>query len=129
MLLWSFRQKSQPQGERGGGEWDGDGGKFTCEQWPKEIFLTFNMFPLVTNPNNSKNPKKIHKNPKVSKRSNNSKISENIVVKEKKAFILDFHLRRLVFDQSYSVHPVSESRESTLSMTNGGGRTNGNPCV
>ena len=45
--------------------------------------------------------------------------------KEKNAILLVWHLGRLVFDQSSPVHPISESRWGSRSVTDGGRRTNG----
>ena len=50
---------------------------------------------------------------------------------KKKLYRLSFflHLRRLVFDQSSQVHPVSESSGGSMSVTYGGRTKHGNPCV
>ena len=48
LIKYCFGPSGKKDNSKGrGGEWDGDGGKFTFVQWPKDIIFIFNKFPTL----------------------------------------------------------------------------------
>ena len=83
---------------------------------------------LVSNIGLSKNPKSIKESEKVFF-SKNQKILRRKFFVEKIQSSKFCQLRKLVFDQSSPVHPVSESRRGSTERHGQTEEEDGNPCV